>query len=68
MFFSESSIKKMFKFKLFWPKIYDKKHKFWENFQLYKSRILTKFGKTVKLAADKLTDITVMEVHDETPV
>ena len=44
---------------VFWAKIDDKNHQFWEKFQLYKSKILINFGKTDKLTADKLTDLTV---------
>ena len=45
----------------FWPQIYVKNYEFWEKIQLYKSRILSKFGKTDKLTADKLTDLTVLD-------
>ena len=40
---------------VFWAKIDDKYHHFLENFQLYKTKILTNFGKT-----DELTDLTVL--------
>ena len=41
------------------PKIYDENDQFLEIFQLYKNKILINFDKTVKLTADKLTDLTV---------
>ena len=48
---------------VFQPKIDDKNHHFWEIFQLYKNKILINFDKTVKLTADKLTDLTVIHIQ-----